>query len=597
MLALFAAEAAVEALFQVKGEVWIHITEMPIVVLASPFLGIKPLIALQLLQPLLHINELFSHSWLNTSVIIGLIYLTSFTLWFVFHRQKRRLQEYKQSFQKLNAEARDIAEGSNVLNDDLILSRYLTDTEEIEKDIQGIISIVERSIAADLVGVFIHKGGELVPWLFTDGKLHQTTGRGMLYSVLQKKKPVIFFPDHKVKKPELGYVTDAELSSFLAIPVQENNITMGILIAESSRYSAFDQNDLKLAEIAAEEIARLMRRQRLFSQMTLTHKGLVILHEESSGLMELLDLTEICKKIIKGAERLSGAKAMLLLKQKRTYTVHVSEGLQIKDNRLTLRGTVLEMSLSNKEPLHLSDTSQFSKSLPPVILDNAKSLLALPILQEPKVRGILVILSDKKGGFSSLQIDLLQVFINQASESIANALLHEEIKMLAFTDGLTGLLNHRRFQETLEVELKRAERFNESLSLILTDIDHFKRVNDTYGHPVGDMVLKGVAELIKKTVREIDIPARYGGEEFAIIVLRADANIALKSAERLRKKVQEKRFTADGKSFNVTLSLGIASYPGDATTREELIERADQALYAAKEGGRNRTVLYRKLSH
>ena len=138
-----------------------------------------------------------------------------------------------------------------------------------------------------------------------------------------------------------------------------------------------------------------------------------------------------------------------------------------------------------------------------------------------------------------------------------------------------------------------AQRHGLKMSLILTDIDHFKRVNDTYGHPVGDQVLRGVAKLVGEMVRKIDVVARYGGEEFAILMEGTDAEGALILAERIREEVKKLEFSSDRGAFSVTLSLGLADFPDDAPDKEALVERADQALYHAKHGGRDRSVTFR----
>jgi diguanylate cyclase (GGDEF)-like protein len=131
--------------------------------------------------------------------------------------------------------------------------------------------------------------------------------------------------------------------------------------------------------------------------------------------------------------------------------------------------------------------------------------------------------------------------------------------------------------------------------LILTDIDHFKKVNDTHGHPVGDIVLKGVAHVVRECVRKVDVAARYGGEEFAIVLESAEREGALKLAERIREEVQKQSFQGAHGPFSCTLSLGIAVYPDDARDKETLIANADQALYHAKHNGRNRAVAWSDL--
>ncbi|HEY3316167.1 MAG TPA: GGDEF domain-containing protein [Bacillota bacterium] len=170
----------------------------------------------------------------------------------------------------------------------------------------------------------------------------------------------------------------------------------------------------------------------------------------------------------------------------------------------------------------------------------------------------------------------------------------EEIGRLAVTDGLTKLYNHTYFQQRLDEEIKRAERYGFALSLLMIDIDHFKDYNDTHGHMAGNGLLKELAALLKAAVREVDIVARYGGEEFAIILPETDGPAALGVADRIRGQVEEHPFVGEAqlKAGRVTVSIGVAAFPAIAANRTELIERADQALYAAKRGGRNGAILY-----
>ena len=208
---------------------------------------------------------------------------------------------------------------------------------------------------------------------------------------------------------------------------------------------------------------------------------------------------------------------------------------------------------------------------------------------------MVVLMFEKTNTLGTHEIELLEVLGNQAATSIANAKLYGEIERLAVTDGLTGLFNHRHFQEKLTQEFNRLERFSEPISLLIIDIDHFKKINDTYGHPVGDAVLKKVSGIIRKTIRNIDIPARYGGEEFAVILLGTDTNGALKMAERLRKSIADARFSSEQNAFNVTVSIGISTHAREMRKKEDLVEQADKALYHAKRTGRNRSVQWEEM--
>jgi diguanylate cyclase (GGDEF)-like protein len=251
------------------------------------------------------------------------------------------------------------------------------------------------------------------------------------------------------------------------------------------------------------------------------------------------------------------------------------------------------MVTKNKESRHISDARNYPTPILPFKPDSpVSSVFLMPLLYEKDLLGVLVLMSERINAFSPNQIELLKVLGNQASTSITNAKFHAEIEKLAITDGLTGLFNHRHFQERLTQEFNRLQRFSEPLALLFIDIDNFKKINDAYGHPVGDDVLRKVAAEIMKTIRNIDIPARYGGEEFAVILLGTDAKGALKMAERLRKTIMNASFSADARTFQVTISVGIATFPDGIRSKEEFIERADQALYHAKRTGRNRSILW-----
>lgn len=170
----------------------------------------------------------------------------------------------------------------------------------------------------------------------------------------------------------------------------------------------------------------------------------------------------------------------------------------------------------------------------------------------------------------------------------------ERLSKLADKDGLTGLYNHRYFQDKLTEEFVRAKRYELPLSNILMDIDYFKKINDTYGHAVGDVVLKGIGSMLKGSTRkDIDTPARYGGEEFAIILPHTELSKALKVAERLRKAVAEHPFKVPSGQISITVSFGVAAIPHpEINDKQTLIKASDEALYRAKEKGRNKVEAY-----
>jgi diguanylate cyclase (GGDEF)-like protein len=177
---------------------------------------------------------------------------------------------------------------------------------------------------------------------------------------------------------------------------------------------------------------------------------------------------------------------------------------------------------------------------------------------------------------------------SQASVALENVRLHRLVERQASTDGLTELANRRHFEEALAAEISRAERFGGIIALVLADLDDFKQVNDRYGHQTGDDVLRAFADILRDTVRDIDVAARYGGEEFAVLLPQTDLEGAERLAERLRETMAERRLMLDpGTSFSVTASFGVAAFP-DAPTPAALFAAADEALYRAKSEGKNR---------
>ncbi len=234
---------------------------------------------------------------------------------------------------------------------------------------------------------------------------------------------------------------------------------------------------------------------------------------------------------------------------------------------------------------------QALQTMRPALGPEPSTLLAVPLQSSQTVIGLLTLIDPERGTFDHSDGDTLLALASQGAVAIDNARMHRLITKQAATDGLTGLANHREFQDQLRREMERAQRFALPVALVLLDLDDFKAVNDRYGHLAGDTVLRGVAATLRLLIREIDGAARYGGEEFAIILPGTTAEGAARLAERIRLAIGERPVVADGRNVGVTASFGVAAIPEDGTTQVELIAAADAALYRAKHGGKNRVAV------
>lgn len=242
--------------------------------------------------------------------------------------------------------------------------------------------------------------------------------------------------------------------------------------------------------------------------------------------------------------------------------------------------------------------SEFKDSL---IRLGVRAIMVVPIRYSEKDMGALYLRASKREKrFSEKEIKVCQIISNMAAVALNNARLFNIIKeekalleKMAVTDDLTGLYNHRFFVRRLTEEFKRSKRYGNPISCAMIDIDDFKKINDTYGHQNGDIILQEVAKVIKNSVRETDVVARYGGEEFAVILPHSDHESARNLAGRIREAVKHYRSDILKRGASVTVSIGVSTYPHSGVKdMDDLISRADEGLYRAKGSGKDRVTGY-----
>jgi diguanylate cyclase (GGDEF)-like protein len=348
-----------------------------------------------------------------------------------------------------------------------------------------------------------------------------------------------------------------------------------------------------LSIIAAGEVIHQLSRQRrradLLSQRRI--QELEVMNETLTSISSELELNSLLQTITERAVKLLDVTlGELLLFDKQTGEMEIVAQYPLDPDQIGFKMKPGEGAMGRvavtKRPLILNDYKAFVNSLPDETTTGVEATLDVPLLKGSEFIGVLgVARHNKLHKFTHDDQRLLTVLASQAMIAIENARLYKDVRHLAFTDALTGINNRRRLFELLDEEYRRALRYQRPLSLMFIDIDHFKKINDVYGHAAGDEVLRWFAKQCGAAIRhKLDLIGRFGGEEFAVIYPEADLVSAIGAAERLRSQVSGRPIPYNDLELQITFSAGIASLPMDAEISfDQLIERADKALYFAKE--------------
>ncbi len=365
----------------------------------------------------------------------------------------------------------------------------------------------------------------------------------------------------------------------------------------------FAQRELKLKTKLAEQSKVIEKNNQMLEAIV---RDLSLLYEIGQGVNSTIELEELYRVITDVFQkRLKLDKFAILMKDESGSILQVKAAYGFLDTDhimdMTFRigeGVTGEVVIRG-EAIYIKDTTKEERFLHykgERVLEG--SFLSVPLVFKKDTLGVINFHRPNTDAFSEEENRLLKLVANQVALAIENAKLYTQARDLSIKDELTSLYNRRHFQTVLQIEWKRAVRFHRSLSLLMIDADHFKKYNDTFGHLQGDKVLREMANLLRKNVREIDTVARFGGEEFIILLPDTDKKGAVAVGEKLRKIIEAYRFIdTSGTSVSpITISVGIASYPDDVRELDDLIDHADIALYDAKDAGRNRVVCYPQLT-
>lgn len=427
------------------------------------------------------------------------------------------------------------------------------------------------------------------------GKL--SLGEGAIGAVLDRNE-VINLSNLKAGYRGLCYYQrPVPVKAFLGVPVIERGHIQGVLCADRVLDQPFTKAEEQILQDATRQILRTLENERVFVQLEQSKYEQTILHHASQALGAALSESDVLDAAVHAASEIAlhdFCAVTIYERAKRRHLIQraIGKGAEGLAGTTFVDNTSLTaMVVKNRHYLPYQgeyDEKQhvvFTKRLK---LTGMRSMLVLPLTVRDRTIGTLTLGASRRGAFPDHVRETLQVLANQLAVSLSNAQSVKRLEDLATTDGLTGCLNKRAFLQEMEQRFRSAERFKRKLSLVITDLDHFKSINDTYGHATGDKVIKGLGEILKRIKRETDIVGRFGGEEFCLLCEETDTAGALLLAERMREEIEAAKFGTEAGSLTVTCSVGVATYPRDAVDVEGLFESADRALYAAKHAGRNR---------
>lgn len=469
---------------------------------------------------------------------------------------------------------------------------------------------------------FISKNGDSI-----DGGQRLNFRGGYLGWVLKTKTQVLITSIKNVRKNLIYYTKNVPVKSLLATPLflkgdkslaeGEDNI-FGMLVVDSLDRDAFGEREKLIVSLVSDRIVEIIDRLQLSEKVNLSSQELNSFYDFTQKLTSTSDIDIILDHIAETLDRLFEADFVGISLADRdeeySYLKRASGGGRehLEGKEIPHGDTLVGLVSESGKSFHFDDLSKrakyrsvFGKEIDFALgIKNIKSILIYPFHEtfpdveneDQNVLGCVVIGRSMKNPFNEGEVSLAKIICHESAKSMTASLNFQKVKELAIRDGLTGLYNHRHFQEMLSYTIAHADRYSDNASLLLVDVDDLKIINDTYGHQAGDSVLSSIGNLLSESLRNVDIPARYGGDEFAVVLPGTNKTGSLAVAEKIRSRLKRIPLKSGGEEIEVSLSAGISTYPGSAADKESLIEKADRALYESKNQGKNKITHYEDIS-
>jgi len=379
--------------------------------------------------------------------------------------------------------------------------------------------------------------------------------------------------------------------SEVAIPLVVRDEVVGVLDCQSDRLDFFDQETLEMLRLFSTQACIALANARLYSLEQRRRAQLEAINSIAKQTTAVLEIAELLKQVCSLVlESFGGDHASVLLFEDDRLVLRAHQGrltplFSIGDELPAGEG-LFARALATRKAVVENDVGRAPGHLPG--FRETASAACLPLVLFGQALGLLVLESASYEAFLPADISALESVADICAAAIQNARYFERVRQMAYMDGVTGIFNRRYFELRIAEEMARSRRHGLIFSVIMVDIDHFKQLNDDFGHLVGDEVLRQVSSILTQQLRKSDVLSRYGGEEFAIITPETDLDSAQAVSDKLRRVVESWHFP--GVERPVTISAGVAEFPAQGGTRDDLVKAADEALYFAKETGRNRVV-------
>ncbi len=525
----------------------------------------------------------------------------------VFHDiTKRKLIEIKEQEQRELAEA--LADTAAAINSTLHLDEVL----------ESILTNVGRVVPHDTANIALIEIDGMVRFVGIKG--YEKHGTQDIIPKLEIRVEDI--PNLKrmaeTGEPCINMDTDADpewnrdipgsswIKSYMGAPIMGKGELLGFINLDADTPNFFKEEYIPRLQVFANQAAVAIENAQLFSEVAESAEEMAILYEISSKVTERLDLESVIKTLFSKLKKVTSIDLFyvaILNETEDTAIFHMYQGdeEQIEFGPLSMvdQPSLTRYVLEKGKVVYIPDAHDDNSEFPHLNMVKApghdeRSILGVPLTLGKEKLGALFLQAEQPNAYNSDQIRLVETIAHQASVSVSNAQMFEKIQSMAILDTLTGVYNRRYFFEYAENEISRSQRYESEMSLIMLDIDHFKLVNDRLGHLVGDQTLKMIVDTCLGVLRKSDVMCRFGGEEFLVLLPETGQLDAMIAANRICQRIADQSLPTDSElgPVSVTVSIGVTQLKTKTETLQDLIGEADQAMYQAKETGRNRVCVY-----